>query len=1044
MARGWKNVLLVVGLLFMVAGGIPAYQASANEDHVTDVPEGYIGIYTIEDLNDIRLNSTGKYILMTDLDLMAATTEGGEFYRDGAGWEPIGTDPEPFRGIFDGNGYSIKGLKAHTKASVYTYAGLFGYTFNAEMRNINLENVDILATNTSLTSTSSYAFAGGLAAYAHNVKIENVTVSGIVEAESQFYGLAGGVVGVVYTDSSSNESTLLNVSNQARVKAKSDTGGIAGDTLATHIEHATNVGTIEGERRIGGIVGSARTKTFIKDVTNRGTITLTGSGTGGGISGTLHVYSYIKGALNEGDVTSSFPSVRTGGITGTLNNVTIMDSQNKGKVTNTGENSDGGGIAGYSYNVSTITRVSNLGEVSSTSNAGGVIGSSNSTKISETYNTAEVSSATYSGGIAGYLNDTSVMNSFNYESISALTGAGGIVGHGTSASILNSYNIGPVHASSTDHTVGGIAGKFNGTITDSYFIDNTSHGVGTGSEVKGARKTNQELQDISTYQNYDFTETWKIGAHSSYKYPELSRVAFEGEEKLNYIKLVTPPSKITYLQGEQLDLSGATLQAHSNHGKEWTIPLTLDMTSGFQPDTPGNQTVTITYEGQTISFLVNVIPTYAVTFKDWDGAVLKTETVQTGNAATAPAQPEREGYDFIGWDQDFSTINSNTIITATYIKKPDAPANVTVTVVDFDKITVTFEKVSGVHGYEVFIGKTKDDFSSFLVDPSVNKKEFEELEADKTYYFYVRSYIENGEERVFSTPSPEFSGQTALKTISTLKAEATTYNKIKLSWDQVDSAQGYRVYRSNSENGAYSRVATITSNSTLEYTNTGLLTGKTYYYKVRTYRVVDGKTIYGAYSPVKNEKTSIGKVDGLKVTSADFNKLKISWNQVSGANGYEIYRATSKTGSYYKVGTVTSGSTKTYTNSIQKTGQNYYYKVRAYRTVENQKVYGSFSDIKSGKTILGVPGSFKGVKKNNTTATLTWTKVSGASGYQIYRSASKTGTYTKVGTITSGNTLKFDNGNLTKGKTYYYKIRAYRVVDGKNVYGGYSVVVRVG
>ncbi|NLP51855.1 bacterial Ig-like domain-containing protein [Bacillus sp. RO1] len=1042
MARGWKSFLFFLVMLLMVAGGMPAYQATANEGILTEVPEGYIGIYTVEDLNDIRSNLTGKYILMEDLDLTAATAEGGEFYRDGAGWEPIGTDPEPFRGIFDGNGYSIKGLKAHPKATnSYTYAGLFGYTFYAEMRNINLENVDILATNTSTISNSSYAFAGGLAAYAHNVKIENVTVSGNVDGQSQYYGISGGVVGVVYTDSSYTESTLLNVTNQATVKAKSDAGGIAGDTLSTRITNATNKGAVQGERRIGGIVGSARTQTYMEDVTNHGAITITGSGTGGGISGTLHVFSYIKNALNDGDVTSSSPSVRTGGITGTLNNVTIMDSQNKGKVTNTGENSDGGGIAGYSYNRSTITRVSNAGEVQSTSNAGGIIGSSNSTNITETYNAAKVGGASFSGGIAGYLNDSTVKNSFNYESISALNGAGGIVGRGTSATtIMNSYNIGSVQASST---VGGIAGEFNGAISDSYFIDNIADGVGTGSEVEGARKTNQELQDISTYPNFDFTDTWKIGTHASYKYPELVRVTFEGEEKLNYLKLITPPDKTTYLQGEQLNLSGTTLHAITNHGKESNIPLTPEMTSGFQPDTPGTQTVTITYEGMTTSFSVNVIATYNVTFKDWDGTILKEEVVQTGKAATAPPQPERAGYKFIGWDQDFSTITSHTTIAANYIKIPDTPANVKVTVVDFDKITVTFDKVNEAHGYEVYIGETPDDFSTFLVDPSLSKKEFDGLAPDKTYYFYVRSYLQNGQDRVYSAPTTQYSGQTALKTISTLQTEATTYNKIKLSWNQVDSAHGYRVYRSTSENGAYSRVATISSNSTLEYTNTGLLTGKTYYYKVRTYRVEGDKTIFGAYSEVKSEKTSLGKVDGLSVASADYNKLKASWNQVSGASGYEIYRATSKTGSYYKVGTVTSGSTKTFTNSVQKTGKNYYYKVRAYRMVNDQKVYGSFSDIKSGKTILAVPASFNVVKKNNTTATLTWNKVSGASGYRIYRSTSKTGTYTRVASITSGNTVKYDNTNLVKGKTYYYKIRAYRVVDGNNVYSAYSEPVRL-
>ncbi len=62
---------------------------------------------------------------------------------------------------------------------------------------------------------------------------------------------------------------------------------------------------------------------------------------------------------------------------------------------------------------------------------------------------------------------------------------------------------------------------------------------------------------------------------------------------------------------------------------------------------------------------------YTVTFKNWDGTQLKTETVVHGNAATAPVSPEREAdvwytYTFSGWDTDFSNITGDTVVTATY------------------------------------------------------------------------------------------------------------------------------------------------------------------------------------------------------------------------------------------------------------------------------------------------------------------------------------------------------------------------------------------
>ena len=59
---------------------------------------------------------------------------------------------------------------------------------------------------------------------------------------------------------------------------------------------------------------------------------------------------------------------------------------------------------------------------------------------------------------------------------------------------------------------------------------------------------------------------------------------------------------------------------------------------------------------------------YTVTFKDWDGSVLKTEQVAYNTGATAPTDPTRDGYRFTGWDKTFDTITENTEITAQYVK----------------------------------------------------------------------------------------------------------------------------------------------------------------------------------------------------------------------------------------------------------------------------------------------------------------------------------------------------------------------------------------
>ena len=57
---------------------------------------------------------------------------------------------------------------------------------------------------------------------------------------------------------------------------------------------------------------------------------------------------------------------------------------------------------------------------------------------------------------------------------------------------------------------------------------------------------------------------------------------------------------------------------------------------------------------------------YTVTFKDWDGKVLKTEQVEKGKGAIAPANPTREHYSFAGWDKAFNNVTSDLVVTATY------------------------------------------------------------------------------------------------------------------------------------------------------------------------------------------------------------------------------------------------------------------------------------------------------------------------------------------------------------------------------------------
>ena len=73
-----------------------------------------------------------------------------------------------------------------------------------------------------------------------------------------------------------------------------------------------------------------------------------------------------------------------------------------------------------------------------------------------------------------------------------------------------------------------------------------------------------------------------------------------------------------------------------------------------------------------VTITIEASSNYTVTFVDYNDEVLKTEEVAAGESATAPAEPTREGYDFAGWDTDFSNVTSNLTVKATYTEKEKA------------------------------------------------------------------------------------------------------------------------------------------------------------------------------------------------------------------------------------------------------------------------------------------------------------------------------------------------------------------------------------
>lgn len=177
-----------------------------------------------------------------------------------------------------------------------------------------------------------------------------------------------------------------------------------------------------------------------------------------------------------------------------------------------------------------------------------------------------------------------------------------------------------------------------------------------------------------------------------------------------------------------------------------------------------------------------------------------------------------------------------------------------------------------------------------------------------------------------------------------LKADSVSYNRQKLVWGKAPGAVGYEMYRSTSPNGTYSRIKTSAGTSL----TVSVVTGRTYYYKVRAFKNVNGGKVYGDFSPVRKVKSVLSKPALKTVKRSSSKKVTLSWKKVPGASGYTVYYSKKKGSGYKKLATIKKGSASSCKVNVKK-GKRYYYKIKAFRKASGVTSYSSYSNIKYGK-----------------------------------------------------------------------------------------------
>ena len=297
------------------------------------------------------------------------------------------------------------------------------------------------------------------------------------------------------------------------------------------------------------------------------------------------------------------------------------------------------------------------------------------------------------------------------------------------------------------------------------------------------------------------------------------------------------------------------------------------------------------------------------------------------------------------------TVNATTQLGSTSSLKASATAN---------SITLTWSKVANAEKYQVC--QYKDGKWEIIKTLNETSYKISNLKADTQYKFSVRAIVGNS---TYGSDK-EISAYTLLSTPTKLKVSSTTATTAKLTWSKVSGASSYEVYAYISKK--WKKVAASTSTGV---TVKELPSGTNIKLKVKAI----SQNTDSAFSSEVTALTLPTKVSSLKASERKTTSIKLTWSKVANADKYQVRQYTNG-----KWKTLTTTAKTGYTVSKLKAGTKYKFSVRA---VIGKSTYGSAKEI-SAYTLLPAPTKLKVSSTTTTTAKLSWSKVSGASSYEVY------------------------------------------------------------
>ena len=341
-----------------------------------------------------------------------------------------------------------------------------------------------------------------------------------------------------------------------------------------------------------------------------------------------------------------------------------------------------------------------------------------------------------------------------------------------------------------------------------------------------------------------------------------------------------------------------------------------------------------------------------------------------------------------------------------------APSNVQLTSVTDGSISFTWNAVNDASGYNIYRSSSVDGIYTRINSSMITQVSYADtgLSSNTNYHYKVSAVNDDIE----SAQSSVLSVATLLPVPENLRITAVTDISVSLAWNTVTGASGYNVYRSESEDGTYTKINPFVITA-VSYTDTGVSPETNYYYNICA---VSSEGVEGIRSNTVSVATPISAPDNLRVTSVTDNGISLAWNTVNNASGYNIYRSNSVNGTYTKLNSsLITNVTYADTGLVSNTG--YYYKV----SVMVDGVESIHSNATSGTTLLSAPVNLRVIAVTDVSVSLEWNTVTRASGYNVYRSDSENGSYTKVNTSVI-TVLSYTNTGVSPDTTYYYKVCA--------------------